>query len=184
MHALVLGHDGPGLVHEEHPLHERHQAYMDRWLPRLVARGPLLSPDEEHLGSVHVVEVDDLDRARRFATEEPFAAAGWYSEITVTTYLPLVAGTMWDRPRPSLGTRSSVVRMSWDARAYVEAWDRQVGGSWVFAGLLLDQEGRSIGLAGAVDEPEDEAIAAARRLDPGAHVTAYRWRRGGRDQGS
>ena len=53
---------------------------MDGWADVLVARGPVLSNDgERHAGSVHVVDLPDLAAAHRFADEEPFARAGWYS---------------------------------------------------------------------------------------------------------
>ena len=117
MHFLVIGHDGPTFGIADRDVDEEHQAYMDGWLPRLLARGPLLSEDgEEHRGSIHVVEADDIEAARAFATEEPYAAEGWYDEVTVTTYLPLLPGTMWDRPRPPRGTRSSFVRATWTPR--------------------------------------------------------------------
>jgi uncharacterized protein YciI len=169
VHVLVLGRDGPQFVHEEHPLHEEHQAYMDRWQPRLLARGPLLSPDgDEHQGSVHVVRVDDPHMGHAFAFEEPFAAAGWYAAVTVTPYLPLTDGTMWDRPRAPRGTRSSfVTATSTPGGTYDD---------WVFAGSLLDADGLVVGFAGALDLTEHEAAARV----PGAEVS--RWRRGGRDQ--
>jgi uncharacterized protein len=181
MHFLVIGHDGPTFGIADRDVHEEHQTYMDGWLPRLLARGPLLSEDgEDHRGSIHVVEAEDLAAARVFASEEPYAAEGWYDEVIVTPYLPLVPGTMWDRPRPPRGTRSSFVRATWPPRRHSGA---NLGHDWVFGGSLLDENGADTGIAGALDLPEAEAAAAVRRLFPDAEVTACRWRRGGRDQG-
>ena len=181
MHFLVIGHDGPTFGIADRDVHEEHQTYMDGWLPRLLARGPLLSEDgEDHRGSIHVVEADDPAAARVFASEEPYAAEGWYDEVTVTPYLPLVPGTMWDRSRPPPGTRSSFVRATWAPRRDSGA---VLGDDWVFAGTLVAETGDDIGVAGALDLPEHEAEAAVRRLVPDAEVSAWRWRRGGRDQG-
>jgi uncharacterized protein YciI len=183
MHFLVIGHDGPTFGIADRDVDEEHQTYMDGWLPRLLARGPLLSEDgEEHRGSIHVVEAEDLAAARVFATEEPYAAEGWYDEVTVTTYLPLLPGTMWDRPRPPRGARSSFVRATWTPRRPSASAPR-LGDDWVFLGALLDTAGKGIGVAGALDLPEVDAEAAVRLLAPDADVTAQRWRRGGRDQG-
>ena len=181
MHFLVIGHDGPTFGIADRDVDEEHQTYMDGWLPRLLARGPLLSEDgEEHRGSVHVVEAEDLRAARVFATEEPYAAEGWYDEVTVTTYLPLAPGTMWDRPRPPRGTRSSFVRATWAPRPHSGA---VLGDDWVFAGTLLAETGDDIGVAGALDLPEADAAATVQGLFQGADLTVQRWRRGGRDQG-
>jgi uncharacterized protein YciI len=180
MHFLVIGHDGPTFGIADRDVDEEHQGYMDGWLPRLLARGPLLSEDgEEHRGSIHVVEADDIKTARVFATEEPYAAEGWYDEVTVTPYLALVPGTMWDRPRPPRGTRSSFVRATWESRRHRVA---NLDDDWVFGGTLLDEAGDAVGIAGALDLPEAGAEAAVRRLVPDADVTTQRWRRGGRDQ--
>jgi uncharacterized protein YciI len=181
MHFLVIGHDAPTFGLADRDVHEEHQTYMDGWLPHLLARGPLLSEDgEEHRGSIHVVEAEDLTAARAFAGEEPYAAEGWYDEVTVTTYLPLVGGTMWDRPRPPRGTRSTFVRATWSPRPHAAA---PLGDDWVFGGILVDEGGRSVGIAGALDLPTDVAAEAVRSRVPDANVTAQRWRRGGRDQG-
>ena len=181
MHFLVVGHDGPTFGIGDRDVDEEHQTYMDGWLPRLLARGPLLSEDgEEHRGSIHVVEADDLAAARVFATEEPYAAEGWYDEVTVTTYVPLVPGTMWDRPRPPRGTPSSFVRATWAPRRRSIP---PLADDWVFGGILRDERGDDIGVAGALDLPEAEAAAVVRRLFPDGEVSAERWRRGGRDQG-
>jgi len=181
MHFLVIGRDAPTFGIADRDVDEEHQAYMDGWLPRLLARGPLLSEDgEDHRGSIHVVEADDLAAARVFATEEPYAAEGWYDEVTVTTYLPLLPGTMWDRRRPPPGTRSSFVRATWPSPRHPAA---PLGPDWVFGGALLDEAGDGIGIAGALDLSEAEAEAAVRRVAPDADVDVQRWRRGGRDQG-
>jgi len=84
MQFLVLGVDGPGFGSDD-DLNEAHWSYMDNWADTLVARGPTRSvAGGHHTGSVHVVELPDAAAAARFAYEEPYARAGWYSTIEVT----------------------------------------------------------------------------------------------------
>ena len=175
---LVYGRDSAEFGTRD--LDEAHQTYMDGWLPRLIGRGPTMSPDgEEHTGSVHVVEVDDFEAARRFAAEEPYASAGWYDEILVAPFVPAVAGTMWDRPKPIDAHPSTFILATW---APVETEPMRLDdGDWLFAGLLLTEDLRSsIGFAGATDlSPAD---LPGRLVLPGSQpdIDTHRWRRGGR----
>ena len=189
---LVHGRDGAQFDGGPDPdaCDEAHQAYMDGWLPRLTARGPTLSEDgEQHTGSVHVVEVDDVATARRFASEEPYASCGWQTDVSVQPFLPAVTGTMWDRRLPDPERPAAFVRASWTPRP-LEADDlsslvRRLGpslGHWLFAGLLLTDRGdRSAGFAGSIDlSTEQLRSLAGDALGVDAVVEVHRWRRGGR----
>lgn len=181
MRFVVYGRDDATFDFGPSDRHEAHQAYMDGWLPRLIARGPTLSPDgEQHTGSVHVVEVDSAETAREFAFAEPYARAGWYREISVLPMSPLVDGTMWDRPRPAAGQPSSFVRVSWPDRPVDDV--RIAASDWLFAGLLLGEDpGTSVGFAGSVDLAPAEAAQRLRAsLPEDAEVEVHRWERGGR----
>jgi uncharacterized protein YciI len=99
---FVYGIDEDGVDARLDELGEAHWAYMDRFAEQLVARGPTLSPDgTAHTGSIHILGASDLDAARRFASDEPFARAGLYSAVTVTPWHDALGGTMWDRPAAS-----------------------------------------------------------------------------------
>lgn len=190
MQFLVHGVDGPVFDFGPDDRHEAHQAYMDGWLPRMIARGPTLSPDgEQHTGSIHVLDLPDAGTARRFATEEPYASAGWYRQVTVDPILPALTGTMWDRPAPVTGQVSSFLRAAWtgrplDAAELARRLDAS-GFTWLFAGLLLGETGgHSTGFAGAVDaSPADAAAALTTIVGGGASPEIHRWQRGGRNQG-
>jgi uncharacterized protein len=195
MHFLVVGVDGPGFDAdpEDHvgpDVGELHQTYMDGWSDALVARGPLLTPDgETHAGSVHVVDLLDLGAATGFASEEPFASAGWYSEVTVAPLHPLLPGTMWDRPRPAVKPVSSFVRASSaPGPGREKTTSRQGEPPWLYLAAVLSEDGQSeSGLVGLVDLAPDDAVrrlasvAATRGTRP-VQVTAQRWQRGGRHQ--
>jgi len=84
---LVLGVDGLAFGSAD-DLPEAHWTYMDGWADALIARGPTMSVDGHHTGSVHVVELPTSAAAHRFAREEPFAMAGWYSTISVSPVVP------------------------------------------------------------------------------------------------
>lgn len=175
---LVYGRDGDAFDYEPSDRDEAHQAYMDGWLPRMIGRGPTLSPDgEDHTGSVHVIDADDLATARAFASDEPYASAGWYEQVSVWPMRPMVDGTMWDRPRPADGQVSSFVLATWPARPVDEV--HIVAADWLFAGTLWsDDLLATVGFAGAVDLSPAEAVKLAHDW-PGA-VEVHRWQRGGR----
>ncbi len=196
---LVRGVDGDRFEYGANELHEAHQAYMDQWADRLVARGPTLSDDgEHHTGSIHVLRADDRATAERFAFAEPYAHAGWYASVSVASMVPLVSGTMWDRPRPDPEPPASYVSVAclprpvdqqWVTRArhaFVDADDPP----WLLGGLLTTDDGHAgVGLVGAVDlAPAD----AARRLDAvlghiavgAVRIEVRRWSRGGRQAGT
>jgi uncharacterized protein YciI len=194
---LVRGVDGQRFEYGASELHEAHQAYMDQWADRLVARGPTLSDDgEHHSGSIHVLRVEDRPTAEQFAFAEPYARAGWYASVTVSSMVALVGGTMWDRSRPDPEAPAAFVSVTWSPRPVEKAWSARVreafigsdGPPWLFGGLLTTDAGRrSVGLAGAVElAPTD----AARRLEPvldrgdAVRVEVRRWSRGGRQAGT
>jgi len=174
-------------------VNEAHQQYLDGWSETLVARGPTLTPDGAfHTGSVHVVEVPDAVAARRFALEEPYARAGWYSDVAVTPFQPCVSGTMWDRPRPATDQPAAFVYARWepgtgDANALCQELARPQEPAWLFAGLALDaHRTQTVGLMGTVDLTPDDARRRVRALMRAASVTGavdmecHRWTRGGR----
>jgi hypothetical protein len=177
---IVYGRDGDAFDFGPNDRHEAHQAYMDGWLPRMIGRGPTLSPDgEDHTGSVHVIDADDLVTARRFAFEEPYGSAGWYAEISVWPMSPVVDGTMWDRPKPTEGQTSSFLLATWSPRPVGEVTVER--SNWLFAGTLLtDDLASTVGFAGAVDLAPTAAAGLAWDW-PGA-VEVRRWQRGGRQQ--
>jgi uncharacterized protein YciI len=195
MGFLIYGQDSADFDDGPHSLHEVHQAYMDQWASRFVARGPTLSEDgSRHTGSVHVLDTPDPRLAQRFAFDEPYAKAGWYSDIAVSPFESLIAGTMWDRAVSSVDQESSFALASWmPARRTTGVVDsirsRVAGGDgppWSFVGLLLgDESAQIVGLAGSADVSPPaisrwllEQLAALPLSD--TDIAVHRWQRGGR----
>lgn len=194
MGFLVYGRDGAAFDETPHSLHEVHQAYMDQWASQLVARGPTLSEDgTRHTGSVHVLDTPDPRVAQRFAFEEPYAQAGWYSDIAVTPFESLIEGTMWDRPVPSVDQESSFALVSWTPSGrtsdFVESIRTRVacgdGHPWSFVGLLLsDDSAQIVGLAGSADLSAPATRSWLQKQLPitQTDTAVHRWQRGGRSR--
>lgn len=193
MQYLVIGVDAPSFG-EVDDLHETHQDYMDRWADVLIARGPSLSADgREHAGSVHVIELPDRTVARRFAHDEPYAKAGWFSTVTVSPIVPCMDGTMWDRQTPAGSGIAALVTSSFvgsvAAAADLARTLRQhlgdVADSWIHVGVTCDEAESATGVMALVD---DRPVTAAQKVATvlgsagvgAAQVKASRWRRGGR----
>jgi uncharacterized protein YciI len=195
---LVYGQDGAEFDYGPNELHDAHQAYMDAWSAELVARGPTLCPDgSQHTGSVHVASLADLQEARRFATEEPYARSGWYAQVSVVPLRECVEGTMWDRPTPGPEVASSFVIAAWEPVAFerqlLDYLRRELGRTgrrpWLFGGLLTSEDLNEVnGFVAAIDLAPSEAerqITAllAQTSVPEAAIEAQRWMRGGRPAG-
>ena len=61
-----------------------HLAYVDASPVKVVIAGPLLSPDgAEMLGSLFVLEANDLDEVQRFAEGDPYRKAGLFARVDV-----------------------------------------------------------------------------------------------------
>jgi uncharacterized protein len=195
---LVYGRDAPGVVERLDALAEAHWSYMDRFADRLVARGPTLSPDgEAHTGSMHIVAVEDARAARRFAEDEPYRRAGVYADITISRYIDLLGGSMWDRPAAPGLEESTFLIAGWPAISVERGTVRAArdaalaaSGSWVFLGLLTsDDASQCTGIAAGVDAGSRPAELALRRVmeslgQSRARVQTHRWQRGGRPSSS
>jgi len=191
---FVLGIDGPGFG-VDGDLNEAHQAYMDRSADVLIARGPTRSVDGgHHTGSVHVIELSDAAEAARFADEEPFARAGWYSSIQVTPVVACLDGTMWDRPPAQPGGPSALVTATFPpgvgtadglAASIRPLLEQSELPRWIYLGVARSDTGNAGGLVAMADgttaDAHDWVTALLRTVgitDPA--VTSQPWSRGGR----
>ena len=179
MPFYVYGEDKPDVLAGLIENGEAHWSYMDRFVDRLVLRGPTLSPDrEDHTGSVHVVEVDSRAEAERFAHEEPYWSAGFYHPLTVVR-AEVLADRQADVPK-------TLVTGHWSPAAAVDLESPDSRLSFV-ARLVEDDGSRSVGIVAAVSALPDEALTIVRPVadqwsgGPAA-LTARRWQRGGRSQ--
>ena len=98
------GRPGTEALVEE--LAEAHWSFMDGYAEAMIARGPTLTPDRTTwTGSMHMVDLPDVEAARVFAFREPFYQAGVYGEVLVHRWRNVLGRTMWDH-RTALGDAS------------------------------------------------------------------------------
>ncbi|GAA0602436.1 YciI family protein [Kribbella sandramycini] len=70
---------------------------MDRYAEALIARGPTLTDDgEATTGSLHIVDLPDVQAARSFAYDETYYQAGVFESVQLTRIRNHTPGTMWD----------------------------------------------------------------------------------------
>jgi len=102
MDFLILGRAAmdAGADSDTPELDEAHWSYLDAFADRMTARGPTLSPDRQTwTGSLHVVDLPDLQAAEAFAANDPYHRAGLFAEHLIRRFDNLLGRTMWDFPR-------------------------------------------------------------------------------------
>ena len=65
---------------------DAHLSYIDGLGDRLFAAGPLLSSDNEMVGSVLIIDFDSDDDAHAFCTKDPYALAGLFDQVIVSRW--------------------------------------------------------------------------------------------------
>lgn len=189
MPFYVHAQDRPGTETELLDLAEAHWSYMDRFVDRLILRGPTLSDDgTEHTGSVHVVDLADRADAERFATEEPYWLAGLYRDITTVRAVVLLQR---DRAEGSPASEEPIALVTgqWsreprDADVRLPGVDPDGRLSFV-AVLVDDDESHTTGVVAVVRDLPGEALKtiqpfADRLTGEPVALTAQRWCHGGR----
>jgi uncharacterized protein len=87
MHVAIIGFDradAGGLRAETRPAH---LAYLKALKARILEVGPLLSADgSAPIGSLIIVEVDDLAAAEAIAAADPYGKAGLFAELRVVPW--------------------------------------------------------------------------------------------------
>ena len=65
---------------------DAHLSYIDGLGDRLFAAGPLLSNDNEMVGSVLIIYFYSDDDAHAFCAEDPYALAGLFDQVMVSRW--------------------------------------------------------------------------------------------------
>jgi uncharacterized protein len=95
---FVYCRDKQGTAALRQDLGEQHWSFMDGYAHRMVARGPTFAEDGvTATGSMHIVDLPDVEAVRVFAFEEPNYEAGIYAEVMVRRWQNLLGCTMWER---------------------------------------------------------------------------------------
>lgn len=185
---IVIGYDDPGFPADlatEDDLNEAHWSYIEQAGP-LLARGPLLTADGRHAGSVHIVAATDLSAAQRFAFDEPYHLAGVFERVEVSRFSSWLTHSMWERPRePGAPSWLVLLRVNADGPVPLPPTAGPVTNAVVCGGWLTDPDDQTLrGAAVFCDGTRDGAEALAAALDeliPTATTTSItQWRRGGR----
>jgi len=173
-------------------LTEAHWAFMDNYAGRLKARGPCLSDDgEAHTGSLHIVQLATPAEIDVFAYQEPFYAAGVYSDVTIRRWENLLGRTMWEYETSSDDPMFLILAHADTPMAGFVAAHRSFAAAYrdrtvVYGSMLSVTDNAWQGFAQIVQVPsradvekllaEDPMIASGRV----ARVDVHRWCVGGR----
>lgn len=175
MEYFVYGRDRPGGFGVKVRLNEEHWAFMDGYGEQLIARGPTLSADgEETTGSLHIVELPDLEAAQRFAYDEPYYRAGAFEEVLLYGFRNLSGRTMWEFTDAVDGYGRFLVITMGETEPVTSKH------LIVYGDLLsLDGEAR-IGWAATVEAPSEEAAVALLPAGSDNGTEVHPWEFGGR----
>jgi uncharacterized protein len=70
-----------------------HLAYLEERSAQVKLGGPWLDPgDGGPLGSLLIIEADDLAAAEAFAAADPYSKAGLFAEVSITPWRLVVGG--------------------------------------------------------------------------------------------
>lgn len=75
--------DKPGVLEKRLAARERHLAYLDAQAPAYKLGGPFLDAQGGMIGSMLVVEAEDLAAAQALADNDPYKAAGLFDNCDV-----------------------------------------------------------------------------------------------------
>jgi uncharacterized protein len=180
-------------------LTEAHWTYMDGYADRMIARGPTLTDDgTAATGSMHIVDLPDVEAAQAFAFDEPCYRASGYGDVMIRRWRNVLGRTMWEfRGDPDRNPRYLVIGHGLPG-SHARAEDLRDEHDQYFAdrgylehliewGPLLSDDGAEwIGSAMLAEMPDRAALDTMLANDPFvlAHLYArlevHRWESGGR----
>jgi uncharacterized protein YciI len=169
---FVYGRDRAGVGGLKERLTEEHWAFMDEYAEEMIARGPTMSGEgEEYDGSLHIVDLPDLDAARSFAYDEPYYRGGAFQEVDLYRFNNILGRTMWDFA-DAVDGYGRFLLIAFDAPT------PDPSNHIIVYGDLLDPSDESrVGWAALLEAPDLETAAS---LLPAGQTEIHRWRFGGR----
>lgn len=173
MEYFVYGRDRPGSGDLKARLTEEHWAFMDGYGDNLIARGPTLTEDRERsTGSLHIVDLPDIEAARAFAFEETYYRAGVFDEVLLCRFRKHVGRTMWDFADAVEGYGRYLV-LTKDGPRPLSSKHLIMYGDLVD----LEDDDKHLGRAALVEAPDAEGAAVLADADP---ADVHPWEFGGR----
>jgi uncharacterized protein len=192
---FVYGRDRPDTDELRDRTTEAHWSFMDGYAEGMIARGPTLTPDGSvATGSLHIVDLPDLEAARAFAFDEPYYRAGVFAEVIIRRWRNDLGRAMWDFEGDDVSNRRFLVighgtaggdRLDQDYRRYIADQNRL--GHVILAGpLLSDDGGEWLGTAALIEVADRDAVSGVLAVEPYARAGLYEeieihdWEFGGR----
>jgi uncharacterized protein len=183
---FVYCRDRPGMGALRDRTGEAHWSYMDGYDEAMIARGPTLTPDRTAAtGSMHIVDLPDLEAANAFAYEEPYYMAGVFNEVLIHRWRNELGRTMWDFEGDEVnnlrfllighgkpGTGPDRDRLDEEHRRYLVDQDR-LGRLIACGPLLSDNGGEWVGSATLIEVPDRGAVTEVLATEPGVQAGLY-----------
>ena len=89
MLVALIAHDKPGHLETRKANRDAHLAYIAE-TGVVFQAGPLLDADDQMCGSLVVLDVTDMAAAKSWATNDPYAKAGLFSDVTLTQWKKVI----------------------------------------------------------------------------------------------
>jgi len=88
MQYFTWGINKPGTTEQRTSLIRPHWDFIAKFDKNLIARGPVLDEADTSvvIGSIHILELEDLTKAEKFVYDEPFAKAGLFKSIIIKPF--------------------------------------------------------------------------------------------------
>ena len=89
MYVVLIARDHPDSLKTRLANREAHLRYLDE-TGKVFTAGPLLGAGGQPEGSLLILDVDDMDEAREWAANDPYALAGLFREVTLQAWKRVV----------------------------------------------------------------------------------------------
>ncbi|WP_112241868.1 YciI family protein [Kribbella monticola] len=177
MEYFVYGRDRAGADEVKVRLVEEHWTFMDGYAEQLIARGPTLTghdEDAESTGSLHIVDLPDLEAAKAFVHNDPYYVAGAFESVELYRFTNTSGRTMWEFADPTEGYHRFLVIALGDSLPAPPASKHLI----VYGQLLTLDTEAPLGWAATVEAPTEQAAAALLAANtPEAHPWTFGGRR-------
>ena len=89
MLIALIARDKPGALDIRKANREAHLAYIDT-TGIVEQAGPLLDGDDQMIGSLVILDVDNMAAARKWADDDPYAKAGLFDSVEMIPWKRVV----------------------------------------------------------------------------------------------
>ncbi len=88
---ILVCHDKPEGFKLRAVTRDEHLDYIKSTGDMVLLAGPMLDDQERSIGSVLIIEAEDLSAAQKFADNDPYAKAGLFSKTEISPYKIVIA---------------------------------------------------------------------------------------------